>query len=156
MLRMSRLTDYATVILAYMARDDDDALHTTSDVAKHTHLATTTVSKLLKTMTRAGLIASYRGSNGGYRLARPAREISAAEIIDALEGPVSITECSAESHRCDLAEVCGVGNAWQRINVAIRAGLDEISLEQLVRPGTHLAPFELSDGPNESKQAHQL
>ncbi|MDH3768701.1 MAG: SUF system Fe-S cluster assembly regulator, partial [Gammaproteobacteria bacterium] len=102
MLRMSRLTDYGTVILAHLARDDSNGLHTTSHVAEQTHLASTTVSKLLKMLTRAGLISSFRGATGGYRLARPASEISAAQIIDALEGPVSITECSAQTHSCDL------------------------------------------------------
>lgn len=154
MLRMSRLTDYGTVILAHLAQDDGDGLHTTAAVAEQTHLASTTVSKLLKILTRAGLIASVRGAAGGYRLARPASEISAAQIIDALEGPVSITECSVEKHSCDLATVCGVGNAWQRINVAIRAGLDEISLEQLSAPNIGLTPFNLSGTPNNAGQAH--
>lgn len=154
MLRMSRLTDYGTVILAHLARHDAAQLQTTSDVAEHTHLALTTVSKLLKILTRAGLIASFRGASGGYRLARPASEISAAEIIDALEGPVSITECSALTHSCDLATTCGVGNAWQRINVAIRAGLDQVTLEQLAQPGPGLPPFDLSGEPTATGRAH--
>lgn len=154
MLRMSRLTDYATVILAHLARDGKDDLYTTSDLAEKTHLALTTVSKLLKIMTRAGLVASFRGANGGYRLARPASKITAAQIIDVLEGPVSITECSVESHSCDLATVCGVGNAWQKINVAIRAGLSEITLQQLVQPGAKLPPFDLSGEPGTADRTH--
>lgn len=154
MLRMSRLTDYSTVILAHLAADDSDELHTTNDLAERTHLALTTVSKLLKIMTRAGLVISFRGPNGGYRLARPATDITAAQIIDALEGPVSITECSAESHSCDLATVCGVGNAWQKINVAIRAGLNEITLQQLVQPGAAVPPFDLSGEPSTAGRTH--
>ncbi|MDH3589840.1 MAG: SUF system Fe-S cluster assembly regulator [Gammaproteobacteria bacterium] len=151
---MSRLTDYGTVILAHLAVGDSDKLHTTAEVAESTRLALTTVSKLLKILTRAGLVASFRGPSGGYRLARPANDISAAEIIDALEGPVSITECSAEDSSCDLATICGVGNAWQKINVAIRAGLDEISLQQLAQPGTKLTPFDLSGEPTRARRTH--
>lgn len=144
MLRMSRLTDYGTVVLAHLA----GARHrcTTASVAAATHLAPTTVSKVLKALTRARLVDSFRGSNGGYRLARPAAEITAAEIIDALEGPVSITECSAERSHCDLATVCGVGAAWQRINLAIRAGLEDITLAQLADPTHTPPPFDLGGG----------
>jgi FeS assembly SUF system regulator len=151
---MGRLTDYGTVILAHLAQTDSGVLQTTNDVAEQTHLALTTVSKLLKIMTRAGLIDSFRGPNGGYRLARPASEITAAQIIDALEGPVSITECSAETHSCDLATSCGVGTAWQRINIAIRAGLGEITLEQLTRPGTKLRSFDLTGETTTTRRAH--
>ncbi len=138
MLRMSRLTDYGTVLLAYMAKSDADTLHTAAGLADSTHLAQTTVSKLLKALTRAGLLESFRGAAGGYRLARPAADISAAEIIDALEGPVSITECAGADSQCELATVCGVGNAWQRINVAIRRALDDITLAQLLGPASSL------------------
>lgn len=152
MLRMSRLTDYGTVVLAYLARAGQRC--TTAAVADGTHLAPTTVSKLLKALTRAGLVDSFRGSHGGYRLARAAGEITAAEIIDALEGPVSITECSAEVNHCDLATVCGVGAAWQRINVAIRAGLEHVTLAQLADSSHTLPPFDLGGEPHRSRRAH--
>ncbi|NND60526.1 MAG: SUF system Fe-S cluster assembly regulator [Gammaproteobacteria bacterium] len=140
---MSRLTDYGTVVLAHLARFRDGSLHTTAAVATATHLTPTTVSKVLKILTKANLIDSFRGSQGGYRLARPAEEITAAEIIDALEGPVSITECSVDAQQCDLVTVCGVGAAWQRINVAIRDGLEHITLAQLADPRHPIAPFDL-------------
>jgi len=137
MLRMSRLTDYGTVVLAYMAGPTDGGggvLHTAAEVAAGTRLGPATVSKVLKTLTRAGLVNSVRGSSGGYSLARASRDISAAQIIDALEGPVSITECAGNMSRCDLESICGVGNAWQKINVSIRQALDDISLAQLADP----------------------
>ena len=77
----------------------------------------------MKSLARAGLVTSTRGKSGGYQLSRPAHDISAASVIDALEGPVSITECSASDSHCDIEEACSVGNAWQRINVAIRNAL---------------------------------
>ena len=72
------------------------------------------------------------GANGGYQLARDARDISAADVIDALEGPVSITECSGSDSRCEHEGVCSVGGAWRRVNVAIRRALDDVSLSDLL------------------------
>jgi len=130
MFRISKLTDYGTVILACLAATPDHRL-TATEVAERTRLGLPTVSKLLKSFHRAGLLTSTRGARGGYQLARPAAAISAAAIIDAIEGPVAITECSGNHSACDLELSCSTGNAWQRINGAIRRSLDEISLAQL-------------------------
>lgn len=130
MLRISKLTDYGTVILATLAAAPQRR-HTASEVAERTHLGVPTVSKLLKSFHRAGIVTSERGTRGGYQLARPAVRISASAIIDAIEGPVAITECSGNHSACDLETTCRTGGAWQRINGAIRRSLDEISLAQL-------------------------
>lgn len=130
MLKMSRLTDYGTMLLAQLAQPRQD-LMTAAALAQATRLGKPTVSKLLKTLTKAHLVRSVRGANGGYALARSADTISAAEIIDALEGPVAITECSVDSGHCELAAACHVGSAWQRINRVIREALDDVSLEDL-------------------------
>jgi FeS assembly SUF system regulator len=130
MFRISKLTDYGTVILACLAATPDRRL-TATEVADRTRLGLPTVSKLLKSFHRAGLLTSTRGARGGYQLARPAAAISAAAIIDAIEGPFAITECSGNHSACDLERSCSTGNAWQRINGAIRRSLDEITLAQL-------------------------
>ena len=130
MLRISKLTDYGTVILACLASPPERRC-TAAEVAERTRLALPTVSKLLKNFHRAGLVTSVRGSHGGYILARPAARISAASIIDAIEGPVAITECSGDHSACDLETSCSTGVSWQRINGAIRRSLEEISLAQL-------------------------
>jgi len=130
MLKMSRLTDYGTGVLAYLAGAGDRP-HSASEVAELTGLPGATVSKVLKLLTRSGLVTSHRGAQGGYVLSRPATDITAAEVIDALEGPVALTECSIEAGSCELESVCLVGDAWQRINIAIRHALDEISLAEL-------------------------
>jgi FeS assembly SUF system regulator len=130
MLRISKLTDYGTVILACLAAAPGQRL-TATEVAERTRLGLPTVSKLLKNFHRAGLLSSTRGSRGGYQLARPAAAISAASIIDAIEGPVAITECSGQHSTCEHETSCSTGSAWQRINGAIRRSLDEISLAQL-------------------------
>ena len=141
MLRMSKLTDYATVILSHLS-DADGVLHTATDIASRTGLGLPTVSKLLKAMTRADLVTSVRGSHGGYRLARSPEEISAADVIDALEGPVAITACSSTEVGCDLEPVCRVGSAWQRINLAIRHALRDVTLAQLTEE-TEAAPVHI-------------
>src|SRR5579871_6246816 len=99
MLRISKLTDYATVILAVLA-EHPGQLHTATALAEGTRIAAPTVSKLLKQLQRAGLVASTRGLHGGYQLARPAAQITAADILDALEGPVALTDCSAGHGQC--------------------------------------------------------
>lgn len=146
MLRISKLTDYGTVILAYLAAHPHQ-LHTASEVAERTRLGLPTVSKLLKSLHRAGLVASSRGSHGGYQLARPAAEITAAAILDALEGPFALTECSGKHSACGIESTCGVGIAWQRVNSAIHRALTDVSLAELAgldRPGKQ--PLEMIVG----------
>ncbi len=130
MLRISRLTDYGTMVLAELAAQQP-ALRSAGQLAETTRIGHPTVSKLLKSLARAGLVSSERGSHGGYTLARPARQITAADIIDALEGPLSITECSSHDGQCDFEAWCHVGTAWQQINERIRSALDEVSLADL-------------------------
>jgi FeS assembly SUF system regulator len=130
MLRISRLTDYATVILAALA-EQPAQVQTACALAEQTRIAAPTVSKLLKQLQRAGLVMSTRGLRGGYQLARPASQISAAAILDALEGPMALTDCSAGLGHCEIEDTCRVGRVWQRLNLAIRRSLYEVSLAQL-------------------------
>jgi FeS assembly SUF system regulator len=130
MLRIGKLTDYATVILAGLAADRSRLL-TAGKLSELTHIASPTVAKLLKQMHRAGLVNSTRGTHGGYQLAREPEDISAAAILDALEGPFALTECAAGSGQCDIEHSCSVGRAWQRLSLAIHRSLSEVSLAQL-------------------------
>jgi FeS assembly SUF system regulator len=134
MLRISKMTDYATVILARLAVAPERQF-TAAQLADQTHLAQPTVSKVLKLLLRRGLLNSTRGLHGGYRLARPAGEITAAQILDALEGPVALIECARHVHHCSIESTCGVGRAWQRVSVALRRVLEEITLEELAGLG---------------------
>jgi FeS assembly SUF system regulator len=129
-LRISKLTDYATVILAALA-EQPDRVQTATALTEQTHVAAPTVSKLLKQLQRAGLVTSTRGLHGGYQLARPATQISAAAILDALEGPVALTDCAAGNGNCGIESTCRVARVWQRLNLAIRRSLYEVSLAQL-------------------------
>ena len=150
MLRISRLTDYATVLLAALA-GDPQRVQTAAALAEQTHIAAPTVSKLLKQLQRAGLVTSTRGLHGGYQLARPAREISAAAILDALAGPVALTDCSAGHGQCEIEETCRVGRVWQRLNLAMRRALYEVSLAQLA--GLDAPPARLPALEREMKAA---
>ena len=146
MLRISKLTDYGTVVLAHLA-GDPDIVCSAADVSAKTGIAPPTVSKLLKSLARADLVSSTRGANGGYQLTRDPIEISAADVIDALEGPVSITECSAADSHCEHEPVCSVGGSWKQINVAIRHALEDVSLIDLLRTNRPPPQFEFGGLP---------
>ena len=150
MLRISRLTDYATVLLAALA-EAPARVQTATALAEHTHIPAPTVSKLLKELQRAGLVHSTRGLHGGYQLARPASQISAAAILDALEGPVALTDCAAGHGQCGIESSCSVGRVWQRLNLAIRRSLSDVSLAQLA--GLDSAPARLPTLEREMKAA---
>lgn len=133
MFRVSRLTDYATVVMTCIAAHPDDVL-STAQIADEAHLELPTVSKLLKSLGHAGLVDSFRGVNGGYRLARPAREISLADIVEAMEGPLGMTECSLSDGQCEREGQCGVRGSWQRINHVLDNALRAMSLADMLRP----------------------
>jgi FeS assembly SUF system regulator len=152
MLRMSKLTDYGTLVLAQLATERG-GLSSAGQVADATHIAQPTVSKLLKSLARSGLVVSGRGAQGGYALSRSPDEISAADIIDALEGPVAITECSSSNGSCDIEEFCRVGRAWQRINLSIRRALQDVTLTDLQRNAEPLTPPDLKSALGEASPA---
>src|SRR3982751_1217307 len=97
MLKLGKLTDYAVVVLAEMA-GSNGALLAAATLAERTELPEPTVSKILKTLAAAGLVASVRGASGGYRLERDAATIPVTDIINAMEGPVALTACAEGSH----------------------------------------------------------
>jgi FeS assembly SUF system regulator len=150
MLRISRLTDYATVLLATLA-GEPQRVQTAASLAEQTRIAAPTVSKLLKQLQRAGLVTSTRGLRGGYQLARPAAQISAAAILDALEGPVALTDCSVGHGQCEIEATCRVGRVWQRLNLAILRALYDVSLAQLA--GLDAPPARLATLDREMKAA---
>jgi len=148
MFRISRLTDYGTLILVFLA-SQERRLCSASEVATGTHVAQPTVQKLLKLLAKTGFVDSVRGTDGGYRLACDPGTITAAQILDALEGPVAITECSADDGDCVLESLCQVGGAWQKINGAIRLALSDITLADLGHPQTMSPTFDRAQKPDE-------
>src|SRR5688500_1563728 len=115
MLRVSKLTDYATVVMTALAQAGD-GVSSAQGLAEQAHLEPPTVSKVLKLLAQAGLVESFRGARGGYRLARDAHAISVAEIVAAIEGPFGMTECSVHQGQCDYEPHCGVRGNWRKIS----------------------------------------
>ena len=136
MLRLSKLTDYGTLVMTHLARAPG-TVQSAADIAGATYVALPTVSKVLKLLTQDGLVVSYRGVQGGYSLARAPEAISVAEIITALEGPIAFTECSVDTGLCDQETSCAIRANWQRINGVISNALQGVTLAQMLQPVPH-------------------
>ena len=147
---MSKLTDYATVVLASLAQEPGRH-RAAAELADSTRLSRPTVRKVLKGLQRAGMVISSRGAKGGYRLARRPENITATQILDVFEGPIAITECSGASSRCGIERQCRVGGGWQRVNAAIRRALDDVTLHQLA--GLDSAELRLAPLSSETRVA---
>ncbi len=139
MLRVTKLTDYATVVLTVLAARPDAVL-SAPELAEQAGLEVPTVAKLLKPLAQAGLVEGFRGANGGYRLARAAETISLVEIVEAMEGPLGMTECSVHAGQCGIEDRCGVRANWRRINDVVADALRSVSLAQMLAPPPPFAP----------------
>jgi FeS assembly SUF system regulator len=135
MIRMTKQTDYGFVLLSQLAQAPERVVNA-PDLAAETRLPVPMVSKILKLLARHELLRSHRGVKGGYSLARPASELTAAQIVRALEGPVALTVCiEGTPGECDREAYCQVRGHWQAINVAVDTALGQVTLEQLAMPG---------------------
>ena len=141
MLRISKLADYGTMVMVYLAQHPTLLLNA-SVIAGKIHLSVPTVSKLLKLLAQANLVLSQRGTKGGYQLSRQASAISVAQIITAVEGHQGLTECSHHAGDCSLEHVCAIRDNWQVISRVITNALDSVTLEQLAKP--HLRQHEVN------------
>ncbi|MGH7101767.1 MAG: SUF system Fe-S cluster assembly regulator [Acetobacteraceae bacterium] len=130
MLRLSKLTDYAVVVLVRLSASATIA--TSVGIAARTGIPEPTVAKVLKTLGANRLVISQRGAHGGYRLARPLAQIAIAEVIAAIDGPIALTACvDGGNAGCDVLEVCPVRGLWDPVNAAIREALAAISLADM-------------------------
>lgn len=135
MVRLSKLTDYAFVLLARFA-GEPARLRTAPDLATETRLPLPTVSKVLKQLARGGVLKSVRGKAGGYLLVRPPRSVSVSQVVHVMEGPLAMTECCLKPHGappagCDIEPDCMVKAHWRRINDAVEDALTGLSLADL-------------------------
>lgn len=133
MLKLSKMTDYATVILSVIAKDKH-RLHGSLELSEKTGIALPTVTKLLKILAKAGVLSSTRGAKGGYALAREPERITVANIISALEGPIALTECSVSHKGCDQASGCRIQGNWHLINQKIAHALESVTLADMILP----------------------
>jgi FeS assembly SUF system regulator len=130
MVRLGKLTDYAVILLAQMVRMEGIA--TTSFLVEKTRLPQPTVAKILKMLAKGGVLKAQRGAVGGYTLTRAAADISIADIVTAMDGPIALTACVEGSHStCQREKQCSMNGHWNRINTAIRAALGAVSLQEI-------------------------
>lgn len=148
MIKLSRLADYAVVLMTHIALRSE-GLHTAAAMALETRIPEPTAGKILKALARVGLLESQRGTRGGYALARRPDAISIADIIAAVDGPIALTECGEpDGGACTLETVCPTRVPWQRLNDAVRRALDEVTLAEMASPFPTLAPV-----PDDSVQS---
>jgi FeS assembly SUF system regulator len=133
MLRLSNLADYGVVVMTAAARAAlDSRLMSTAQVAQVTGIPAPTVAKLMGQLGRAGLLTSQRGVAGGFALSRAAAEISLADIVEAIDGPIALTHCGQEGAECDLSHNCAVRPHWAPVNRAVKAALADVRLADIV------------------------
>lgn len=134
MIRLSRLADYGMILMTHIA-SSPEPLHTAHAVAAATHVPEPTAAKILKALSRSELLDSHRGAGGGYELARSPHDITTAEIIAALDGPIALTEClDVHTGPCVLETFCPTRGHLHKINQAIHRALDDITLADLASP----------------------
>lgn len=133
MMKLGKMTDYAIVVLTAMAKYGEEPL-SSQELAQSVHLERTTVAKILKMLTKRGLILSYRGANGGYRLAKSPDNVSVGQIIEAMEGPIGITECSVSPGACSHEAFCSLQSSWKHISAVLERALYSVSLAQIMAP----------------------
>lgn len=136
MIRINRLTDYATLILFHLCKTRGQP-SSASALALSTSLPVTTVSKILKLLANAELLVAHRGTAGGYELARAPSQIKIPEILTAIEGPISLTECTHTDASCPLESKCQLHSPWQAINKVVIDTLNTITLEDLMNEQHH-------------------
>lgn len=139
MLKLGKLTDYATLVMTELAAGPHSA-RSAQELALRVRVAAPTVAKLLRLLGRAGLVQAARGVHGGYRLAREPSAISVADIVAAVEGPVAVTECAGAGSCCAIEHHCGVRGHWRSINTAIERALASVTLAQMCAEHRQMPP----------------
>jgi FeS assembly SUF system regulator len=134
MIKIGKIADYALIIMAHMAANKGK-LRNSNDIAEATHVAMPTVSKILKLLVGGGLLESVRGKNGGYLLNKSGNNISVVEVIEAIDGPISITDCVTELHDCGMKNLCGMQSGWQKVNVKIKNTLEDVKVSDFINLG---------------------
>ena len=172
MLRITRQSDYGIVLMTLFARGDTDEdvgrVLSARDMAEDTNLPLPTVSKILKALTRSGILASTRGVKGGYAVTRGMNDISVADVIEAVEGPIAMTDCVEDTGRdCIIKDTCPCTDNWQRVNSAVRGALAAIPISKMnsgcrfdgdaiAAAGIEAAGLEINATPEETDGQNEL
>jgi Rrf2 family protein len=134
MLRLTKKADYGLMALKYLAEQSGEGsvAKSAKDIAEAYHIPPPLLAKILQTLAKAGLLVSHAGTYGGYALARPAKEISAFEVIRAIDGPLFITSCITIHGTCDLAGHCTIKEPLRKVNDSIKDLLSGIRISDLI------------------------
>ncbi|MEG9434900.1 Rrf2 family transcriptional regulator [Edaphobacter sp. HDX4] len=135
MLRLTKKADYGLMALKYLAEQNSGSAHSAKDIAEAYHIPPQLLAKILQTLAKGGLLVSHAGTNGGYSLARPARDISAFEVIRTIDGPLFITSCITIHGACDLTSTCTIKEPLRKVNDSIKDLLSGIYIADLVETG---------------------
>src|ERR1700730_14719396 len=135
MLRLTKKADYGLMALKYLAEQTDGSAHSAKDIAEAYHIPPQLLAKILQTLAKAGLLVSHAGTNGGYALSRAATEITAFEVIRAIDGPLFITSCITIHGACDLTSTCTIKEPLRKVNDSIKELLSGIYIADLVEAG---------------------
>jgi Rrf2 family protein len=146
MLRLTKKADYGLMALKYLAEQVDNGAQSAKDIAEAYHIPPQLLAKILQTLAKAGLLVSHAGTHGGYALARNARDISAFEVIRAIDGPLFITSCITIHGTCDLAGHCTIKEPLRKVNDSITELLSGIRIADLVEPVEHQPAHALAGG----------
>lgn len=141
-MRLGKLTDYATVLLVEMARAPERC-RPAGELARATGLGEPTVGKLCRLLGQAGLVSARRGANGGYHLARRPADISIADVVSVLEGPIALTRCIEHGEQCPMDTHCQVQANWWQINDAIERALASVTLADMIASSPAAPPKEI-------------
>lgn len=138
MLRLTKKADYGLMALKYLAEHADIASLSAKDIAEAYHIPPQLLAKILQRLAKVGILRSHAGMNGGYSLLKPANEISAFEVIHAIDGPLFITSCGPSQSGCDLTDSCTIKEPLARVNDSISGLLRSISIADLVDQSTEV------------------
>lgn len=132
MLRLTKKADYGLLAVKFLAENPEAASLSAKDISEAYHIPLQLLAKILQRLTKVGLLRSHAGMNGGYALSRDPREITAFEVIHAIDGPLFITSCITISGSCDLNEICTIKEPLRRVNDSIADLLKSIRISDLV------------------------
>src|SRR5580704_15605487 len=131
MLRLSKKADYALLAMRHLAGQSGRGTVSARELAEAYDIPLELLAKVLQKLVRARLLESHQGIRGGYGLARPAAGVSVAEVIQAIDGPLTVTACSEEDHSCDQYSKCGIRDPLWRIKDRIVSALAATSVAEL-------------------------
>ncbi|MGB1360888.1 MAG: SUF system Fe-S cluster assembly regulator [Alphaproteobacteria bacterium] len=134
MIKVSKMADYSVVMLSCFVSGTVDQIWSANDISNKTSLPLPTVSKILKLLVKGKVLVSHRGVQGGYSLSRFPDEITVADIITAIDGPIALTACVDDTDDCSVESICPMSGGWDTLNAKIKKSFEEVNLRDIASP----------------------